>query len=327
MKALVYDGFGDPSVIKMKEVAAPRLGAHQIRIRVRASGLNRADLVQRRGLYPPPPGESEIPGMEVSGEVDEVSSDVTQFRKGDRVMALIAGGGYAEQVCVDAGLVLPLPDRYSFVEGAATMEVFLTAHHNVFYLGGARKADAVLIHAGASGVGTAAIQMQREAGMRTYVTVGSAEKKAACEKLGAVGIDYKKENFAQVLAAKEAKGINVILDPVGAGYLESNLKVLGLNGRMVLIGLMSGSETKLDMRSVLNKRLRIIGSTLRGLPLVEKIAIVARFKSEFYETLAAGKIHPIVDTTFPAESAGAAQTRMEANLNIGKIVLDWGIGA
>ena len=324
MKALLYEGFGDISVIKLREVDSPVLQENQVRIRVHASGINRADLVQRKGHYPPPPGESEIPGLEVAGEIMERGPAVDSLKLGDRVMALLAGGGYAEEVTVDKGLVLPIPDRLSFVEGAATMEVFLTAHHNLFHLGGARTGFSALIHAGGSGVGTAGLQLLREANVRGFTTVGSAEKAAACEKLGACAIQYKKEDFAQRIAVEtKDNGVAVILDPVGAGYLESNFKALSTEGRLILIGVLSGSEAKIDLSVLLHKRIRVIGSTLRALPIPEKTAVVSRFRKDFFQKLSDGKLTPIVDQVFPVEKVGEAQSRMQANLNIGKIILKW----
>ena len=322
MRAMIYDGFGDSSVIKLKDVPSPELKLNQIRIRVRASGLNRADIVQRKGLYPSQPGESTIPGLEASGEVSEPGEST--FRVGDRVMALLGGGGYGEEICVDAGSVLPLPERYSFTEGAAIMEVFLTAHHNLFYLGGVAAGNCALIHAGGSGVGTAGIQLLNDSGVKTFVTVSSPAKAAACERLGATAIDYKSESFAQViLAATDQKGVNVILDPVGGSYLEANLKCLAIKGRLILIGLMGGAEINFNLRPLMQKRAQLIGSMLRILPLEEKREIVGRFKSAFYGKLAAGEIKPIVDSVYPATQAADAQRHMEENRNIGKIVLEW----
>lgn len=324
MKAIVYQGAGDISVIQNIEVPSPSLKAGQVRIQVRASGINRADLVQRKGLYPPPPGESEIPGLEVAGEIVELSSEVVGFRVGDRVAALLAGGGYAEEVCVDAGLLLPLPSSFSFTDGAGLVEVFVTAHHNLFYLGAIGAGQAALVHAGASGVGTAAIQLLREAGVRAFVTVGSAEKAAFCEKLGAEAIPYKTESFADVILKKtEERGVDAILDPVAASYFEANLRCLGVGGRLVFIGTMGGREVKLDLGLLMKKRHRLIGSTLRALPLEEKRAAVDRFRSQFGEALYQGKIHPIIDTVFTALQVKDAHNRMESNLNIGKIIFTW----
>jgi tumor protein p53-inducible protein 3 len=296
----------------------------QIRIRVHCSGVNRADTLQRQGRYAPPAGESEILGLEVAGEVMEVSPQVDSFRPGERVMALLAGGGYAEEVCVDAGLALPVPASFGYPEAAAIPEAFLTAHHNLFYLGEAKPEQAALVHAGASGVGTAAIQLLRNSSVKVFVTAGSEEKAAFCETLGAIAILYKKENFGTRLAKEtNGRGVNVILDPVGANYLGDNLNSLGEGGRLVLIGLMGGKDSKIDLSLVLRRRIRIIGSTLRPLPLLEKTSAVERFYTQGFSGFEQRKLKPIIDSIFPANEAGKAHERMEANLNTGKIVLQW----
>jgi tumor protein p53-inducible protein 3 len=324
MKAIVYRGAGDASVIALDDVAPPALRPGQIRISVRASGVNRADLGQRKGVYPPPPGESDIPGMEAAGVVAEAGPGARRFKEGDRVMALLGGGGYASEVCVDEGLVLPLPDRLSFEEGAAIPEAFVTAHLNLFDLAGVRAGTSALIHAGASGVGTSAIQLVREAGARGFATAGSAEKTALCEKLGAVAIDYKKEDFAEaVLKGTGGRGVDAILDPVGASNLDADFRALAVGGTLVLIGTMEGKDGKLDLSQLMRKRHRVIGSTLRGLPLAEKSAAVERFRSGFFAPLSEGRIAPVMDRVFAFSEARQAQERMESNLNSGKIVLSW----
>jgi len=322
MKAVTLSGFGDIDVLNLSAAPVPELKSGQVRIRVRASGVNRADLVQRRGHYPPPAGESLLLGLEVAGEILEPNG--SRFRAGEKVMALLAGGGYAEEVTVDAGLVLPLPPDYSFAEGAAVMEVFLTAHLNLFTLGGARSGSRVLIHAGASGVGTAGIQLLRSAGAVTWVTVGSPEKAAACEKLGAHPIQYRTEKFENAIAtATSGKGVDVILDPVGASYLAENIRTLGPDGRLILIGLMGGTEAPLDLRAVQGKRLQIKGSGLRPLPIETKREVVATFARAFYDRLVRRDIHPIVDRVFPIAEVREAHRYMESNANIGKIILQW----
>lgn len=324
MKAIIYDGFGDLSVIKLVDQPSPVLKPGQVRICVRASGLNRADLVQRKGYYPPPPGESEIPGLEVSGEILETEATSTKYAVGDRVIALVAGGGYAEEVTVDEGMILPLPPALSFVQGAAIPEAFLTSHHNLFYLGKAAPGQDVLIHSGASGIGTAALQLLRAIKCRTFTTVGNAEKAEFCRTLGAQTILYKKEDFSEVvLKATEQKGVHLILDTIGGSYLEKNIKSLALGGTSVLIGLMGGDEGKLDLGALLTKRARIIGSTLRNLPLAEKRAVVERFTSQFSKLLVVAAIKPVVDEVFSPEEVQKAQSRMEKNENTGKIIIEW----
>jgi len=324
MRAILYSTPGDVSVLSVGTTTRPPLPAGQVRIRVRASGVNRADLLQRTGKYPPPPGESEILGLEVAGDILESAADVTGWTLGDRVMALVAGGGYAEEVCVDAGLVMPLPARLSYAEGAAIPETFITAYLNLFILGEARPGMSAVIHAGASGVGTAALQLLRQIGVRTFATVGSDEKAEAVAKLGAKAIRYRSEDFLTVIRDElQGAGVQLILDPVGASYLAGNVKSLSLEGRLILIATMSGREGPLDLGLLLAKRLRIIGSTLRSLPLDRKRRAVAEFQQQFLEDLNSGSIQPVMDQVFPASAVREAHARMESNQNIGKIVLQW----
>src|SRR4051794_24023447 len=268
MKAILCSGFGDGSVLSLGEAPAPVLRAGQVRILVRASGVNRADIHQRQGKYPPPPGESEILGLEAAGDVTEVGSGVTEWKLGDRVMALVAGGGYAEEVCADQGLVLPLPAPLSYAEGAAIPEAFITAHLNLFTLGGARANTSALIHAGASGVGTAGIQLLRRIAVRVFATVGSDEKARVVSQLGARAINYRSEKFDDIVRQEtDGQGVDLILDPVGGSYLAVNFRSLAADGRQIQIGLMGGRETTIDLGLVLSKRLQLIGSTLRNLAL------------------------------------------------------------
>ncbi|MFI5360365.1 MAG: NAD(P)H-quinone oxidoreductase [Elusimicrobiota bacterium] len=325
MKAIVYRETGDAAVVALEDVPPPALKEGQVRISVRASGVNRADIAQRLGRYPPPPGESAIPGLEVSGLVTAVGEGARRFKTGEPVMALLGGGGYAEEVCVDEGLCLPLPDGLSFEQGAAIPEAFVTAHHNLIHLAGVGKGMSALIHAGASGVGTAAIQLVCRVDANAYATAGTPEKTALCRKLGAVAIDYKREDFAAVvLAATGGRGVDAVLDPVGASNLDADFRCMAVGAGLVLIGTMGGKDGRFDISSLLRKRHRVIGSTLRGLPLSEKRAAVERFRSDFFGLLSAGHIAPVMDRVYKAASARQAQERMEANLNHGKIVLTWG---
>jgi NADPH:quinone reductase-like Zn-dependent oxidoreductase len=240
-------------------------------------------------------------------------------------MALLAGGGYAEEVVVDEHLVLPLPASLSYDQGAAIPEVFLTAHHNLFNLGGAKSGSRCLIHGGGGGVGTAGIALLRKSSTATvFVTVGSPEQADACRKLGAYSIEYDKQSFLEVIRREtKGQGVDVILDPVGASYLADNLKCLVMDGRLVLIGLMSGGEATLDMKLVLSRRLQVIGSTLRALPLSRKAEVVARFSDQFLAALEAGEIAPSLGRVFPASEVAEAHRWMESKQNIGKIVLRW----
>jgi len=323
MKAIVLDGFGDESVMRLAEVAPPRLERGALRIRVAATAVNRADLLQRQGLYPPPPGASEILGLECAGEVSEVGEGVSGWRVGERAMALLAGGGYAEEAVVDAGSALRVPERLSLEEAAAIPEVFLTVFLNAFQLGGLEPGGCALVHGGGSGIGTAAIQLVKAAGAKLVVTAGSDEKCTRCLALGAdLAVNYRTGDF--VAACKElsaGRGVDVILDSIGAAYLEKNLASLAIGGRLVLIGLMGGAKAEIGLGQVLTRRLHLIGSTLRARPAAEKARIVAAFESRFGPALADGSVRPSVDRVLPLERAGEAHRLVKASEHFGKVVL------
>ena len=324
MKAIQYHCSGDVSVIVLGEVNDPKRKTGQLLIGIKAFALNRADLLQRNGNYPPPPGESDIPGLEASGIVLEADAH-SHFKPGDRVMTLLAAGGYAEKVAVDERLAMVMPESLSFEEAAAIPEAFLTAHHNLFTLGGVQTHERVLIHAGASGVGTAGIQLLAYQRAQIFATVGSKEKADFLEKQWPVkAIQYKVGDFAEViLEATSHKGVNLILDCVGASYFAQNLKALSLEGRLVCIGTMGGAKGEIDFRLILGKRARIIGSTLRALPIDSKANVVSRFHDQFGRALAEGKIRPVIHATLPAREVAKAQKMMETNQNTGKIILTW----
>jgi putative PIG3 family NAD(P)H quinone oxidoreductase len=323
VKAVVLDGFGDESVLRIGDAPAPALVPGALRIRVAATAVNRADLMQRQGLYPAPPGASGILGLECAGEVVEVGSGVRGWRPGERAMALLAGGGYAEEVVVDAGSALRVPERLSLEEAAAVPEVFLTVFLNVFQLGALPERGAALVHGGGSGIGTAAIQLVKAAGARIAVTAGSDEKCARCLALGAdLAVNYRSGDF--VAAAKElteGRGVDVVLDSIGAAYLERNLASLAIGGRLVLIGLMGGAKAEIGLGALLVRRLHVIGSTLRARPAAEKARIVADFAARFGPALAAGGIRPIVDRVLPLAQVADAHRAMKASEHFGKIVL------
>jgi putative PIG3 family NAD(P)H quinone oxidoreductase len=323
MKAVLIREPGDESVLALGEAPAPRPGPGEITISVHASALNRADLMQRQGLYPPPPGASEILGLECAGVVDEIGTGAVGWSPGDRVMALLGGGGYAETAVVDAGSVMPIPEALSFDEAAAIPEVFLTAYLNLFELGGLREAATALVHGGGSGVGTAAIQLARASGARILVTAGSAEKCARCTELGAdLAINYREESFREVVAKQtEGRGVDVVLDSIGGPYLEDNLASLGRGGRLVLIGLMGGATAELPLGLVLRSHLQVIGSTLRSRPASEKAEIVRNFRTRFGAHLESGKLRPIVDQILSLEQAAEGHRRMKASDHFGKIIL------
>ncbi|MDA0825033.1 MAG: NAD(P)H-quinone oxidoreductase [Proteobacteria bacterium] len=294
----------------------------EILIDVKATAINRADLMQRKGLYPPPPGAPETMGLECAGIVMAVGRDVTHHQVGDRVCALLAGGGYAEQAVVDQGSALKIPDNLDFEQAAAIPEVFATAWLNLFIEAALQPGERVVLHAGASGVGTAAIQLCRAFGSEGFVTAGSASKIEACLKLGAKGGHNRRDGgFIDALRALWPQGADVILDPVGASYLAENLEALTLNGRLVLIGLMGGSRSEIDLAKLMMKRLRVVGSTLRARPLEEKASIMAELSQYVWPKISQGEIVPIIQQVFPIQSASAAHELMASDVTIGKVVL------
>jgi putative PIG3 family NAD(P)H quinone oxidoreductase len=323
MKAVLIDRPGDETVLRIGEAPEPVLGAGELRLRVAATAVNRADLLQRQGMYPPPPGASPILGLECAGTVIEVGPGVNGWKPGDRAMALLAGGGYAEQVVVHAGSALRVPERLSLEEAAAVPEVFLTAFLNLFEVGLLSAGGSALVHGGGSGVGTASIQLVKAAGARALITAGSEDKCTRCLELGAdLAIDYRKENFAErVREATGGGGVDVVLDSIGAAYLEGNLASLAIGGRLVLIGLMGGAKAEVNLAVLLAKRLHVVGSTLRTRSVEEKAAIVASFERRFGADLASGRVRPIVDRVVPLEQVADAHRSMKASEHFGKIVL------
>ncbi|KFF48233.1 NAD(P)H-quinone oxidoreductase [Gammaproteobacteria bacterium MFB021] len=296
------------------------VGATEVRIEVAWAGVNRADLMQRAGKYPPPPGAPDIPGLEVSGTIAEVGPRVERFRRGDAVCALLAGGGYAEQVVVDEAQVLPIPANLGLREAAALPEVFATAWLNLYMEGAAQSGQRILLHAAASGVGTAAIQLCRAFGNPCFVTAGSQEKLDACTRLGA-DAGWNRHDGSFVEAVKEWGGADMILDPVGGDYVEQDLAVLNADGRLVLIGLMGGMEAKLDLGRMLMKRQRVIGSTLRSRSAKAKGAILDALHAQVWPKLASGEIKPLIAETWPIQEAESALQHLDDNANIGKVLL------
>jgi putative PIG3 family NAD(P)H quinone oxidoreductase len=323
MKSVVCEGHGDEGVLRVSERPAPEMVAGGVRVRVGAAGLNRADLLQRRGLYPPPPGASDILGLECGGTVAETSADVTGFSPGDRVMALVAGGGQAEETVVDRGSLLPVPDAFGPVEAGAFPEVYLTAFLNLFMLGGLDSGMTALVHGGSGGVGTAAIQLANTSGARILVTAGSDERRERCLSVGADhAVNYRDQDFEALCSeVTDGAGVDVVLDCVGGPYLEKNLRVLVTEGRLVVIGLMGGSSAQLDMRRLLSKRIRIIGSTLRALSPERKREIVGSFLDRFGDALNAGRLRPVIDSVFPMERVADAHRRLASGDAFGKVVL------
>jgi len=314
---------GGPEVLKPVSRPVPTPGHGEVLLKVAAAGVNRPDVVQRLGLYPPPPGASDLPGLEIAGTIVDVGAGVTGLSKGDKVCALVAGGGYAEYCLADAPLVLPVPKGLSLEEAAALPETFFTVWTNVFDRARLKAGETFLIHGGTSGIGTTAIQLAHVFGARVFATAGSAEKCAACERLGAErAINYRDEDFVAVTQKlTEGRGVDVILDMVGGPYVERNLKALATEGRLVNIAFLQGSKVEVNMMPLMLKRLTLTGSTLRPRSLEEKAAIADALRVKVWPLLDAGRIAPVMDSTFPLREAHAAHTRMEEGAHIGKIVL------
>jgi len=323
MKAILIEEPGDEDCMQLGDAPSPALRPGALRIENHAAGVNRADLMQRRGLYPPPPGSSPLLGLECAGVVSEVGEGVTGFAEGDRVMALLPGGGYAEDVVVDAGSAIALPDALSFEEGAGLTETLLTVYLNVWRLGGLPEGGSVLVHGGGSGIGTTTIDLVKRAGGKVIATAGSAEKCKRCLEVGADAVaNYREDDWVAV--AKEAtggRGVDVVLDSIGAAYLEGNLNALANDGALVLIGLMGGAKAELNLGALLSRRLKVFGSTLRTRSNEEKAAIVRDFLGSFGADLAAGDIRPILHQVFPLAEAPEAHRTLQASTHFGKVVL------
>jgi NADPH2:quinone reductase len=327
MRAVEIAQPGDPDVLRTVERPVPRPADGEVLIRVDAAGVNRPDIMQRLGKYPPPPGASDIPGLEIAGVV--VAGSSTDFKNGDRVCALVAGGGYAEYCAVPRQQILPVPDGLGDVESAAIPETFFTVWTNLFERGGLRTGETVLVHGGTSGIGTTAIQLARVFGATVLATAGTDEKCAACERLGAsYAINYQTQDFVTAVRhATGGVGVDVILDIVGGDYLPRNLECLALNGRLVQIGLMGGSKAAINLRLVLQKRLALLGSTLRARTPDEKGLIAKAVRKAVWPLLARGEVRPIIHRTFPLDRAADAHAELESGRVIGKVVLTVGPAA
>ncbi|WP_031161819.1 NAD(P)H-quinone oxidoreductase [Streptosporangium roseum] len=316
MHAIVIDKPGGPEVLTWREVPEPRPGPGDVLIDVAASAVNRADVMQRQGLYDPPPGAPPYPGLECSGVVAEVGSDVEDFKPGDRVCALLAGGGYAERVAVPWQQVMRVPEGVDLVEAAALPEVACTVWSNVFMTARLRKGETLLVHGGASGIGTLAVQLAKAFGSHVVVTAGSAEKIARCVELGAdEGVNYREEDFAERVRA------DVILDIVGGRYLPGNVKALKTGGRLVVIGMQGGSKGELDLGALLVKRASVHGTTLRSRPVDEKGVIVRGVVENVWPLVEAGAIRPVIHARVPLSDAAEAHKILESGDHIGKILL------
>ncbi|UJH70281.1 NAD(P)H-quinone oxidoreductase [Ornithinimicrobium sp. INDO-MA30-4] len=323
MRAIEISEFGEAENLSLIVVTDPEPGPNEVLIEVVAAGVNRADVMQRKGHYPPPPGTSELPGLEVSGRIAALGSEVSGWEVGQEVCALLAGGGYAEKVVVDASLVLPLPAGVSVQDAAALPEVVATVYSNLIIEAGLKAGETVLIHGGSSGIGTMAIQIASALGARVAVTAGSDKKLEVCRQLGAdITINYREQDFVEsLLEATDGAGADVILDVVGAAYLGRNVKALASAGRIVVIGLLGGAKGELPIGLLLSKRGRIIATSLRARPLAEKAEIVSAVREQVWPQIAAGSVRPIIDGHYPLADATRAHRDLEASQHIGKLLL------
>lgn len=324
MRAVEITAPGGPEVLKPVTRDVPVPGPGEILIRIHAAGVNRPDALQRAGSYDPPPEASDLPGLEASGEVVALGEGAEGWSVGDRVCALLPGGGYAEYAVTAAAHALPVPEGMGMVEAAALCETFFTVWSNVFVRGGLKEGETLLIHGGSSGIGTTAIQLAVARGARVFVTAGSEEKCEACRKLGAeLAINYREADFVEEVRKATGKaGVNVILDMVGGDYIPRNVRALALGGRLVMIAFLGGPKAELNFAQVMTKRLTLTGSTLRPQSVAAKAAIAMDLRREVWPLLDAGRIAPVMDQTFRLEKASEAHARMESSAHIGKIVLN-----
>jgi putative PIG3 family NAD(P)H quinone oxidoreductase len=326
MTAIEIERPGGPEVLRAAERPVPEPGPGEVLVRVEAGGVNRPDLMQRLGKYPPPPGASDIPGLEIAGTIVSVADGASRWRVGDRICALVSGGGYAEYCAAPASQCLPIPEGLNAIAAGAVPETFFTVWTNVFERGRLAAGERLLVHGGASGIGTTAIQLARAFGAIVFATAGSDDKCEACRSLGAaVAINYRTQDFVEVVRAEtSAAGMDVILDIVGGSYFPRNIDCLAMHGRLVQIGLMGGPKTELNLRSVLDRRLTITGSTLRARSVAEKGALAREVETHVWPLLSGGRVAPVIDRVFPLSQAAAAHQRLESGEHVGKIVLEVG---
>lgn len=323
MKAVIAAESGGPEVLALGEVPDPVPGPGEVLVDVAATAVNRADLLQRRGMYPPPPGASDVIGLECSGTVAEVGEGSERWAVGDQVCALLAGGGYAERVVVPAGQLMPLPPGLDLVTAAAVPEVACTVWSNVFMVAGLRPGEQFLVHGGAGGIGNMAIQLTKALGARVYTTAGSAEKLRLCAELGAdVTINYREDDFVDVVRREsDGHGVDVILDNMGAKYLARNVDALATEGRLVVIGMQGGTRAELDIAKLLRKRGTIGATSLRARPVADKSAICAAVVEHVWPLIGEGKVRPIVHRTMPLAEVAQAHALLESGDHVGKVVL------
>jgi len=326
MKAIIINQLGKPGVLQIAERPKPAFGANEVLVKVAAAGINRPDVAQRKGNYPPPANApQDIPGLEIAGTITAIGADVTRWKVGDKVCALVIGGGYAEYCNAPEGQCLPIPENLSFIEAASLPETFFTVWSNVFDRGKLKPGESLLVQGGSSGIGVTAIQMATALRSTVYTTAGSDEKCKFCEELGAVkAINYKTENFKdEIIKITNGKGVDVILDMIGGDYTPLNLQSLADEGRLVMINMMKGKDVAIDLSLVMRKRLNITGSMLRSRDVAFKTDIAQKLEKHIWPLLASGKIKPIIYKVFPADQAPAAHQLMESSEHIGKIILDF----
>lgn len=323
MTAIGIKEAGGPEMLVPETRPVPQPGEGEILVRVAASGVNRPDVMQRKGLYPPPPGAPDIPGLEIAGEVVAKGPGADRYQIGDKVCALVIGGGYAEYCVTPEATALPVPGTISLAEAAALPETVFTVWHNVFERGGLKAGETLLVHGGTSGIGTTAIMLGKAFGARVIATAGSEDKCEACRRLGAdLAVNYREEDFAKaVKAATDKKGADVILDMVGGDYVQRNYEAAAQDGRIVQIAFMQGSKAEVDFMRIMLKRLTHTGSTLRSRPLADKAAMASAIEEKVWPLVAAGRLRPIMDSSFALAEASKAHERMESSAHIGKIVL------
>jgi putative PIG3 family NAD(P)H quinone oxidoreductase len=323
MTAIVIRSPGGPDMLEPQERPVPSPGEHEVLVKIAAAGVNRPDVMQRKGLYPPPPGATDIPGLEIAGEVVALGAKVERWKPGDKVMGLVIGGGYAQFCPVHESHALPIPQNLSLIEAAAIPETIFTVWHNVFERGGLKAGETLLVHGGSSGIGTAAIQLAKARGARVITTAGTPDKCQACRRLGAdVAVNYKDEDFvAATKAATQGRGADVILDMVGGDYIERNYEAAAVEGRVVQIAFAGSPKATVDFRRIMLKRLIHTGSTLRARSVEDKAAIARAVEQHVLPLIAAGRVKPVIDSSFALAQAALAHARMESSAHIGKIVL------
>ncbi|WP_342640820.1 NAD(P)H-quinone oxidoreductase [Rhodoligotrophos ferricapiens] len=323
MTAIEISEPGGPEVLKPHRMPLPVPRDRELLVRVIAAGVNRPDILQRQGHYPPPPGAPTTPGLEIAGEVVRCGPGTARFKAGDRVCALVAGGGYAEYCVAAEANCLPIPEGLTPIEAAGLPETFFTVWTNVFQRGGLQAGEVLLVHGGTSGIGTTAIMLGRAFGARVFATAGSPEKCRACETLGAErGINYREDDFVEIVkAATEGRGADVILDMVGGDYIARNIQAAAVDGRIVMIAFLGGPSAKVNFMPVMVKRLNLTGSTLRPRSVEEKAVIARELETHVWPLLASGVIKPVIDSTFPLVNAAQAHQRLEQGSHIGKVVL------